>query len=328
MERNIDTFESGLSFDSSDLLFQNNSQFFSELEEFPGYGPVEPNKNDFHNQSLTMQDLQMPFQAETWDSNYSNDFPNFSGVEFSTENVPNYQNHPDFKCDNIQSCPDPSYIPAPPYPPSVHYQTEQMQYLGVPQDYPKPAESYSHSPNSDYYSGNLSSDSSPHSSTPTSNPSPPAKPTHSKKGAQPKHNVGNLPDGLMKALTTVLCKTNNPAFKQLMQSSDSQSANKKSGKSKKLASRPNPDSSKRAPVSRIPIVKPVALSNKPSLEEMRKKKAERMIRNREAALQSRKRKLDEQAALEDTCRELQDRNIQLEKRVSFLEGESTLCLYL
>ena len=47
-----------------------------------------------------------------------------------------------------------------------------------------------------------------------------------------------------------------------------------------------------------------------------------MIRNREAALQSRRRKLDEQAALEDTCRDLQDRNVQLDHSVSFLEGES------
>ena len=323
--------DTGVSFDTSDLLFEQNQDFFSEIEEFQGFNQTEFN-TDFQTHSLSTA-LQMPdttqweYNWETNQYNYPNESYNtepYTQQEFSNEQY--FQNNQEFSNSSLKP---------------------QMQYLQPPGSYCQQATQFVTSPNSmsDYYSGNLSSDSSPphptnqtesrfitphtgtsgYSSSESTNQSLLSKPT-TKQAILPKHNLGNLPNGLMKALTTVLTQTNNPTFKQLLKAQETtttttttNAAKGNTSKARKLVSKAEPKSSETKKVpDKIPILKPV--SNKPSLEDMRKKKAERMIRNREAALQSRKRKLEEQEALEDTCRDLQNKNVQLEKQVSFLEG--------
>ena len=333
-----DVTEHGVSFDSTDLIFDENQAFFSEIEGFPEFN----SNSDFSNQSLTMEDLKIPFDTNEWgynefqnqgqwDQNYPSDsYGNFSNTnmqqfpgEMSANQINSFQNSQEYQ--DFSTNQNPSFQPQ-------GYASDQMQFLQVPQTFDnKPQTSITPSPNSDYFSGNTSSDSSPPRSSNRSTSSPFSDNPNVESGKQqnrnqqtnpPRHNLGNLPNGLMKALTTVLTQTNNPAFKQLIKSQETTTTTTPKSKTTKrkitkITSKPEP---KKAPLI-IPIQKS-GLTNKPSLEEVRKKKAERMIRNREAALQSRRRKLDEQAALEDTCRDLQDRNVQLEKQVSFLEGES------
>ncbi|KAI6660346.1 Transcriptional activator hacA [Oopsacas minuta] len=343
MEQINDVIENGVSFDSSDLLFEDNQTYFSEIDEFPGFKSSVLNP-DINNQTLTMEDLQIPFETNEWgytqyhnpgqwDQNYPDgSYGNYQNQQFNGEVPTNQMNtfhdsqeHKDFSTNQIPS-----------FQHSDCYTNDQMEYLQVPANYINKQTSYLSSPNSDYYSGTNTSDSSPprsstnqsdsHSfTTHTSDYSSVEsnKQTGKQTRKQTRHNIGNLPNGLMKALTTVLTQTNNPAFKQLIKTQETTTPPPPKGKVNKTRKQTPKIASKIPETKKAPLIIPIqrtGLGNKTSLEEMRKKKAERMIRNREAALQSRKRKLEEQAALEDTCRDLQDRNVQLEKQVSFLEG--------
>ena len=341
MQRTNDVTNHGVSFDSTDLIFDENQNYFSEIEGFPEFN----SNSDFSNQSLTMEDLKIPFDTNEWDynefqnqaqwnQNYPTDsYGNFSNTniqqfpgEMSSNQINSFQNSQEYQ--NFSTNQNPSFQP------QDCCVSDQMQFLQIPQTFDNKQTNFIPSPNSDYFSENISSDSSPPHSSNQSTSSPFSENSNNGSVQQenlnqqtnpPRHNLGNLPNGLMKALTTVLTQTNNPAFKQLIKSQETtttttttkpkSTTNKR--KITKIASKPE--------VKKAPLILPIqksGLTNKPSLEEVRQKKAERMIRNREAALQSRKRKLEEQAVLEDTCRGLQDRNVQLEKQVSFLEGES------
>ena len=333
MQRTNDVTDHGVSFDSTDLLFDGNQTFYSEFEGFPEF----KSNSDFSNQSLTMEDLKIPFDTNEWDyngyqnqaqwdQNYPNGSYNTNTQQLPGEMLANRIN----SFQNSQEYQDFSTNQNPSFQPQDCHVTDQTQILQVPQTYDNKRTNIT-PPNSDYYSGNTSTDSSPPRSSNQSTSSPftdnsiiePVKQQNRIQPTNPpRHNLGNLPNGLMKALTTVLTQTNNLAFKQLVKSQETTTTTTtprtttSKRKITRISSKPEP---KKAPLI-VPIQKS-GLTNKPSLEEVRRKKAERMIKNREAALQSRKRKLEEQAVLEDSCRDLQDRNVQLEKQVSFLEGK-------
>ena len=309
MDQSNANVANGVSFDTSHLLFEDNQGFFSEIEDFPGFKQTEFD-TDFQNESLSNA-LQLPGGTQWeygggWEGNqYGYMEPSYGIMEQEFSN---------------QYFPDMQEFPTNQMPP------QQMQYLQPPNTYPSHQTTQFASSPSDYYSGN---DSSPHSTNQSESRSVLSTPSSSESTNQiassspavgTKHRIGNLPNGLLKALTTVLTQTNNPAFKQLIKSKETTTTTKGNvSKARKLASKAVTQSETKKVPTKVPIIKTLA-SNKPSLDEMRRKKADRMIRNREAALQSRKRKLEEQVALEDSCRELQSRNVQLEKQVSFLEG--------